>query len=228
MENVKDQLRQRIDEVGQRVVRAAKLSGRDGSDVRILPVTKSLPASTLRALWELGWHTMGENRVQEIRVKEEQLAELKINWALIGHLQTNKAKLAASLVHEVQSIDSLRVAQALSRSLQRTIPVMVQVNTSREPQKSGFAPEAVAKNISEIAELPNLEVNGLMTIAAKGPVAARQCFRDLRELRDEVATENLPLPELSMGMSNDFEIAIEEGATCVRLGQILFGERNPN
>lgn len=219
-----------LEAVRQRIAEAAHRVGRSAADIRLLPVTKFVPAQRLRALAELGCREMGENRVQEVDSKATELADLGIDWVLIGHLQTNKARTVARICTEIQSLDSLRLAQALDRHLQecgRTMTALIEVNTSGEDAKSGFEPAALPDALAQIRALPNLRVRGLMTMArlSDDPEVPRASFRMLRELRDSLQSPN-DLPELSMGMSGDFEVAIEEGATTVRVGSAIFGARS--
>lgn len=220
-------LKARLDSVCQRIAAAAEASGRAPESVRLLPVTKNVPVETLRELYALGYPHMGENRVQELRKKAAEMDDLPVEWAMIGHLQTNKAGAVSRLVTEVQSVDSLRVAEALSRNLVtagRSVKALMQVNTSGEEAKYGFTPAEAAETLSEIRTLPGLDLRGFMTMApfTSDTDLVRNTFRRLRELRDDLAPE---LPELSMGMSGDFETAIEEGATVVRIGGAIFGPR---
>lgn len=221
-----EELRERLDSIAGLVEDAATRSGRSANEVRILPVTKTFPAEVVRDLAAAGVGAVGENRVGEIKAKRDALAGLDLEWVLIGHLQRNKVRAAVQLVDEIQSIDSVRLATALSKALPREIPVLLEVNTSGEVEKSGFSAPQLEEQLPLLASLPNLAIKGLMTVASRERAQARACFAQLRQLRDAVATPELPLPELSMGMSGDFEVAIEEGSTCVRLGQILLGERS--
>ncbi len=224
--------------VRQRIQAAAHRVGRDPREIRLLPVTKTVPAQRLRVLPELGLRHFGENRVQEIREKSAELANLGVEWTVIGHLQTNKAKLAARLATEVQSVDSLKVALALDAATHRLLSegerdrplsVLLQVNVSGEESKHGFRPEETADALARIQELSGVKVRGLMTMApfTEDQEMVRRTFAGLRELRDELTGGNpeAELRELSMGMSHDYQIAIEEGATIVRVGSAIFGPR---
>lgn len=199
----------------------------------MLPVSKTIDAARIRLAYAAGCRQLGENKVQEAHRKWEELADLTdLQWSVIGHLQTNKAKLVARFATEFQALDSLRVAEALERRLQaegRGLDVFVQVNTSGEASKYGLAPEEVPAFLRELPAFPALKVRGLMTLALFSSEAerVRDCFVLLRNLRDQLR-QDVPgsaLDELSMGMSGDFEIAIEEGATVVRVGQAIFGAR---
>jgi hypothetical protein len=218
----------------ERVAAAAQRSGRQPEDVRIIAVTKTVAVESLRAAHALGFDAFGENRVQEAEEKIAALRELDLRWELIGHLQTNKAARALQLFNRIQSLDSLRLAEVLNargRENSWVVPVLLEVNVSGEPSKTGFTPGALREAARVVADCGWLRAEGLMTIAplASDPEAARPHFRRLRELRDELA-EHVPLAkgawrELSMGMTDDFAVAIEEGATLIRIGRALFGER---
>ncbi|MCW8809295.1 MAG: YggS family pyridoxal phosphate-dependent enzyme [Rhodanobacter sp.] len=218
--------------VRQRVDDACRQAGRDPASVRILPVSKTFGAPVIRAAVALGLHRFGENKVQEVREKSAVLADCGIDWVLIGHLQTNKAKDVARLVSEVQSLDRLELAEALDRRLQslgRQIDVLVQVKTSNEPGKFGLAAEQLPAFLDRLRDYPSLRVRGLMTLAVHSSDAeeVRGCFRQLRQLRDSAQAQGHDLPTLSMGMSDDFPLAIAEGATELRIGSAIFGGRLP-
>lgn len=217
-----------------RIADAARRAGRDPAEVRLLPVSKTWPPERLRLAIEAGMTTLGENRIQELSAKAQELADTGVRWCAIGHLQRNKARDCAAYAHEFHALDSLRVAEALQRRLEaadRHLDVYVQVNTSMEPQKHGLQAEEVEEVLAGLVDLDRLHVRGLMTLAEFSPdeSVVRPCFVRLRELREKL-TPNLPegmsLDELSMGMSGDFEWAIEEGATTVRVGQAIFGHRS--
>jgi hypothetical protein len=208
--------------------------GRDPAGVRLLPVSKTQPEASVRLAHAAGCRLLGENKPQEAYGKwlaTQDLADLR--WSVIGHLQTNKARLVARFASEFQALDSLRVAEALERRLQaegRALDVFVQVNTSGEASKYGLPPGEVAAFLRALPAFPALRVRGLMTLALFSSEAGRvrECFVLLRTLRDRLRQEapaGIALDELSMGMSGDFEIAIEEGATVVRVGQAIFGAR---
>lgn len=207
--------------------------GRSPDTVRLLPVTKTVPAERVRQAIAAGLREFGENKVQEARAKAEALADLPIAWSVIGHLQTNKARHVARFACEFQALDSLHVAEALDRRLaveRRQLDVFVQVNTSGEASKFGVPPADVAAFVRHLPVFSHLRVRGLMTLAVFSSDVARvrRCFALLRELRDRLrqsAPPGLSFDELSMGMSGDFTIAIEEGATIVRVGQAIFGPR---
>ncbi|MGV0635808.1 YggS family pyridoxal phosphate-dependent enzyme [Mycolicibacillus trivialis] len=223
-------LEHRWNRVRERVAQACHAAGRDPAEVRILPVTKTFGPPVVREAVALGLHRFGENKVQEIREKAEPLADCGIDWVMIGHLQTNKANLVARLAAEVQSLDRPKLAAALDRRLQRegrVIDVLVQVKTSDEPSKYGLPPEQLPGFLEQLSEYSSMRVRGLMTLAVHttDPDTVRGCFRRLRELRDRSAADGHDLPELSMGMSGDFPLAIAEGATQVRIGTAIFGPR---
>ena len=217
-----------------RIDAACHAAGRDPATVRLLPVSKTVDQTRLRQAYAIGMREFGENKVQEAMGKWEAMADLPdLRWALIGHLQTNKAKYAARFASEFQALDSLRVAQALDAQLQkhgRALDVLVQVNTSGEASKFGLAPEDVPAFVRELPAFSSLRVRGLMTLALFSDDAAlvRPCFVRLRTLRDRLrqeAPDGISMEELSMGMSGDFELAIAEGATTVRVGTAIFGRR---
>jgi pyridoxal phosphate enzyme (YggS family) len=234
----------RIAEIRERIAAAARSAGRRPEEITLVAVSKTHGPDLARAAIAAGAADLGENRVQEAAPKIAALADAlpRPRWHLIGHLQRNKARAAAELFDMVQSVDSLRLAEALDRhaaELGRRLPVLLQVNVSGEESKDGLALAGgiasraayarLTADLERIVALPQLEVRGLMTIAplAGDPAAARPTFRLLRELRDDLA-RRLPQArwdELSMGMTDDFEAAIAEGATIVRVGRAIFGAR---
>jgi len=198
--------------------------------VRIVAVTKSHPPEAVRAAAAAGLGVVGENRVQEALAKQEQLSDLPVEWHLIGTLQRNKARHAVGRFALIHSVDRLDLARELDRRVaenERQM-ILVQVNCSNEAQKGGIEPDGLPALLDELAGLARLEVRGLMTMAAFTDDVAeqRRSFRLLRSLRDRAAAAGHSLPELSMGMSADYPMAVEEGATMVRLGTVLFGERS--
>lgn len=216
--------------VRRRITEAAESAGRDPAGVQLVAVTKGVAAARIDEAIAAGVTDVGENRVQEAQAKRNDVTVLA-RWHLIGHLQTNKAKHAAELFDVVQSLDSERVARALAahrRAAGVPVPVLVEVELTGIPGRTGVQPvdlEAVAR---AVVQVDALRLTGLMTIAAPvaDPADAAPLFQRLRELRDRLAELlALPLTELSMGMSDDFEVAIKEGATMVRLGRAIFGER---
>ena len=232
-ESVED-FRRNLATVHGRIAAACERAGRDPASVRLLPVSKTVEEARIRLAYAAGCRYLGENKLQEVSRKWDAMADLTdLKWSVIGHLQTNKAKLVARYAAEFQALDSLRVAEALDRRLQaegRALDVFVQVNTSGEASKYGLSPEAVPDFIQQLPVFSALRVRGLMTLALFSAEAerVRRCFIVLRQLRDQLrqsAPAGMELDALSMGMSGDFEIAIEEGATVVRVGQAIFGAR---
>lgn len=216
--------------VQQRIVQAATRVGRSADEITLVAVTKTVPVERIVEAIAAGVRHIGENYVQEAREKQAQISS-PVTWHLIGHLQTNKAGQAVSLFHMIHTVDSVRLAQALSRRAQglgRPVDVLVEVNLSGEASKFGVSPDEAPALVQAIRTLPSLRVRGLMGMAplVADPEEARPYFRRLRRI-----LESLP-PEcrehLSMGMSNDFEVAIEEGATLVRIGTAIFGARTPH
>lgn len=216
--------RARIDAVCARV-------GRDPDEVELLPVSKTHPQDALRAAHAAGYRRFGESRPQELEAKASGLADLGLGWVFIGHLQSNKARVVADLADEFQALDSLRLAQALDRRLQalgRRLPVLVQVNSSGEATKGGFTPDEVPAAVRDLRALDGLDVRGLMTLAANtdDEDAVRACFTTVTALQARLRDEHGGgFDALSMGMSGDFEVAVECGSTCVRLGTTIFGAR---
>jgi pyridoxal phosphate enzyme (YggS family) len=229
-----EDFRRNVAAVRERIAAACSRVGRDPATVRLLPVSKTVPESRIRLAYAAGLRELGENKVQEAQGKAEAMADLPdLRWSVIGHLQTNKAKHVARFASEFQALDSLRVAEALDRRLQaegRGLDVLVQVNTSGEASKFGLPPAEVAGFVRALPAFSALRVRGLMTLAvfSADPARVRPCFVRLRELRERLrqqAPDGVAIDELSMGMSGDFELAIEEGATVVRVGQAIFGAR---
>jgi PLP dependent protein len=223
-------------EVQKRVEAAALRAGRSSSDIAIMAVTKTHPPERIREAYHAGQRLFGENRVQEFADKFTKLAELPgARWHMIGHLQTNKAAKAAELFGAVDSVDSVKLAEKLdaaARKLGKKLRVLIEMNVGGESAKSGVA--AGSREVEELLfaapRLQSLEFCGLMTVPpfTEDPEGARPYFRRLLQLRDSIGKRKLPsirMDELSMGMSHDFEVAIEEGSTCVRVGTAIFGER---
>jgi pyridoxal phosphate enzyme (YggS family) len=219
--------------VRERIAAACRRAGRPPETVRLLAVSKTVPPPLIRRAYDAGLRDFGESRVQEAADKRATLSDLTVVWHLIGHLQTNKARTARELFHWVHSIDSIRIAQKLDLAALCSgdrLPVLIQVRLGEEATKSG-APESDVLRLSEqVGALGTLEVRGLMVLPPflENPEQVRPFFRRLRELAASVESAGLPnvsMNELSMGMSHDFEVAIEEGATIIRVGTAIFGER---
>lgn len=219
---------ERLESVERRIAAACAKAERPRDSVTLLAVSKTKPPEAVRDAAECGLRRFGENRVQEAQAKIP-LCPAGLEWHLIGHLQSNKAKVAAQYFQMVHSVDSLKLLQALDAHAGTTLPVLLQVNVSGEAAKFGMKPAEVAGVIEAANQMQKVEVHGLMTIPpfTPDPEKARAHFVALRELRDWLEDETgTPLPELSMGMSHDLEVAIEEGSTWVRIGTDLFGSRN--
>ncbi len=227
------QLQDRLARVREQMEAAARRAGRDADDVALVAVTKGHPLDVARAAIAVGLTRLGENRVHELETKRAELGDeaAAVDWHLIGHLQRNKARTALAVASLLHSLDSLRLAEVLAREAERAgvrFPVLVQVNASGEETKGGFPVETVEEAVAKIVKLPTLRVRGLMTMAPYTDDARvlRGTFRRTKEAFDRCAAlADFEARHLSMGMSNDFEIAIEEGSTLVRLGTTLFGER---
>ena len=218
-------IEQNVRNLQQRIARACEKAGRSPDEVTLVAVTKTVDVSAIEAAFNAGVRDFGESRVQEAKPKIEQLQRLKpgITWHMLGHLQTNKAKTAADIFDIIHSVDSFKLARTLNDCSQKKLPILIQVNVSAEATKSGFQLPEVKDAVKQIGKLPNLEIQGLMTIApwVSNAEEVRPVLRQMRQLRDA-----LGLRHLSMGMSDDFEVAIEEGATLVRIGRAIFGERS--
>ncbi len=214
-----------IEKVQRRLALACERGRRDLSTVKVIAVSKNFPAEAVRMALQSGLKHFGENRVQEAQSKYAELGDMRTQLTLhfIGHLQTNKVKEALKTVDIIQSVDSLRLANMLNDNAAKKLPVLIQVNIAEEETKYGFPVENLDANVKSIRELPNLKVLGLMTIApaVDDPEKVRTVFRKLRDLN-----EHFGFKELSMGMTDDFEVAVEEGATMIRIGRAIFGERS--
>jgi len=213
--------------VRERLAAAAERSGRSPDAIQLLAVTKGHGAGVVRALWELGLRDFGENRVQEA-VPKMSLELAGARWHLIGHLQENKINKVLPHVHCIQSIDSLSLGQAVDQRAQRLgrrVPVLLEVKTSPEPSKHGVAPEATGEVYAGLGACAHLEPLGLMTMAPfeADDAETHRCFAALRRLQEDLQAAGAAAPVLSMGMSDDFEAAIEEGSTMVRIGHALVG-----
>lgn len=222
-----------IAHVQEKIAKAAQAAGRNPEEIRLLPVSKTVDQDRIRNAYAAGLTQLGENKVQEAQRKSQEMADLDISWSVIGNLQSNKAKFVAQFADEFQALSSLKVAGILDRRLQalgRSIDVFIQVNTSFEEQKYGLHPDEVAAFLKEMPQYQSLNVKGLMTLAVFSHDAdeVRPCFQLLKNLQTRLS-DDLPdgvsLDELSMGMSGDYELAITEGSTVVRVGQAIFGPR---
>ncbi|HKV04765.1 MAG TPA: YggS family pyridoxal phosphate-dependent enzyme [Candidatus Acidoferrales bacterium] len=220
-----------LDRVRERIARAAGRAARRAEEVTVVAVSKTFPAEAIRAAYGAGLRAFGENRVQEFESKQTKLADLDATWHLIGHLQSNKARRAAQLFNRVDSVDSLSLAQKLDAAAAaevKRLPILIEVHLGEEATKSGVDEADLVALAEGISPFSHLELRGLMAVPpySDDPESARRYFRKLRELRDQLSRRlGRPLPALSMGMSHDFEVAIEEGATEIRIGTSLFGER---
>ena len=227
------ELLDRMHSVQKRVEAACVRAGRSREDVCLIAVSKTKPVENVEELYADGQRVFGENKVQEMCANHE-VTKQDIQWHMIGHLQRNKVKYMADFVTMIHSVDSFRLAETISKEAQkhgRVIPVLIEVNVAGEESKFGVSPEEALPLVREIAPLPGITVRGLMTIApfVDDPEENRPVFRQLKKLSVDIAKENInnvTMCELSMGMTNDFEVAIEEGATFVRVGTAIFGARN--
>ena len=225
-----------IARVQERIAAAARRAARNPEEITLMGVSKTFPVERIREAYAAGLRIFGENRVQEFAGKADALRDLADSeWHLIGHLQTNKAAKATELFHAVDSVDSVRMAEKLNASAEsagKTLSVLIEINVGGEQAKSGVAPDSdeLEQILQGAPRWGNLKIRGLMTVPpyAEDPEGSRPYFRQLRQIRDSIAARNLPqigMAVLSMGMSHDFDVAIEEGATCVRVGTAIFGER---
>ncbi|MCF8094301.1 MAG: YggS family pyridoxal phosphate-dependent enzyme [Desulfobacteraceae bacterium] len=222
-----------IEQVNSSICRAAEKCGRNPETVKLVAVTKTVEAERIKKAAAAGLDRFGENYIQEAREKIEALADANVSWHFIGHLQSNKAKYAVGLFDLIHSVDSLKLAKEIDRQAARhgrTQKILVQVNVGDEEQKSGVKKEAAVDLIRDIAALEHISVQGLMTMPPffDAPEKVRPCFRKLAKLQKQIGRENIAgveMKELSMGMTGDFEVAIAEGATLVRIGTAIFGER---
>lgn len=227
-------MQDRLKRVRERIQKAALDCNRSADSIHLIAVSKTMPAEVVQEAIQAGVTDLGENYIQEARDKINRLATTPVNWHFIGHLQSNKAKYAVRLFDLIHSVDSLKLARELDKYAQKNDKiqaVLVQVNVAREDSKSGVYVENTLKLLTEVAQLENIAVKGLMTMPPyfNAPEKVRPFFAALRELRDHIRSERIPniaMDELSMGMTGDFEAAIEEGATMVRIGTAIFGERH--
>jgi len=223
-------LAENLDSIQQRIRAACARAGRDAGSVTLLAVSKTHPPETIKTAVDCGHLLFGENKIQEAKAKIP-LCPGKARWQFIGHLQSNKVRDAVELFEMIQGVDSLAIAKEISKRAEqaaKTMPILLEVNVAGEASKFGYQPEKLLAELNELNALPRIEIHGLMAIPPFAPAAekSRPYFRWLRELQAQAeAVLGGPLPQLSMGMSGDFEVAIEEGATLVRLGTALFGER---
>jgi pyridoxal phosphate enzyme (YggS family) len=214
--------------IRQTIARRAERAGRDPRDVVVVAVTKGFPVERIREALALGLRILGENRVQEALAKIDEIGPADVDWHLIGHLQTNKVKFIEGRFRMVQSLDSVGLVEALDRRLRSPLDVLVEVNVAEEPQKTGVLPADLAAVAAAVNAAQHLQLRGLMTVApmADDPEAVRPVFQQLRSLRERTSQQlGVALPVLSMGMTGDYPIAVEEGATMLRLGRALFGAR---
>ena len=228
----RNMLKQRIEQVLADVKASCIRHGRDPASVRVLPVSKTFPSEVIEEATQVGLLRFGENKAQELKEKAQALAQLPLQWVLIGYLQTNKAKEVAKYASEIQSLDRLDLVQVLDRRLQlegRSIDALIQVKTSSEESKSGMPAEEVIHFIQELQRYDTLRLKGFMTIAenSQDPAVVRDCFKCLRELAEQARqVTGLELATLSMGMSADYDLAIAEGSTELRIGSAIFGARD--
>ena len=228
-------LKENYDAVAKKMKDACERAGRSADEVTIIAVSKTKPLSDIVELQQYGVMDFGENKVQELCAKYEEI-EKPVRWHLIGHLQTNKVKYIVDKVELIHSVDSLKLAKQISKEALKkkvTVPILIQVNVAQEETKFGLETEEVMALISEAAKLPNIKIKGLMTIApfVDDPEDNRQYFRMLKQLFVDIGAknfDNVDMTILSMGMTNDYEVAVEEGATMVRVGTGIFGARNYN
>jgi len=226
-------MKTRLENIKDRIYQVAAACGRDPETIRLVAVSKAVPKDRVKAAIEAGVTTLGENYVQEAREKINALYSHPVSWHLIGHLQTNKAKVAVRLFDLIQTVGSLKLARELDKQAQKIDKIqqiLIQVNIGDDPAKSGTTAQDTQNLIQEISRLEHLSIKGLMTMPPffNNPEKVRPYFSALRDLRDKIrkiAVPNVSMEELSMGMTGDFEAAIEEGATMVRIGTAIFGER---
>lgn len=226
-------MKERIAQINNRIAAAAEQAGRSPDEIRLVAVSKTKPLASVQKALEAGLNLFGENYIQEAREKVGALSGSGAQWHFIGHLQSNKAKYAVKLFDLIHSVDSPKLARELNKQaakIDKVQPVLVQVNISAEATKSGTSSEEAVDLVKAISDLPNLSLQGLMTMPPffDDPDRARPYFRELRQLRDyihQLAIDGISMDELSMGMTGDFEAAIVEGATLVRIGTAIFGER---
>ncbi len=228
-------LKENIEAVRKNIEKACERSGRNPKDVLLLPVSKTKPVEMIQELYDLGIRSFGENYVQELCDKIDKLSD-DINWHMIGHLQRNKVKYIVGKVAMIHSVDSIRLAEAISKEAVKkdvTVDILIEVNVGMEENKFGITVESAYEDIKEMAKLPNIAIKGLMTSApfVENSEDNRKYFRQLKQLSVDIQSKNIDNVDmgiLSMGMTNDYIVAIEEGATIVRVGTAIFGARNYN
>ncbi|MEO0115184.1 MAG: YggS family pyridoxal phosphate-dependent enzyme [candidate division WOR-3 bacterium] len=226
------EIAENLNKVWERINSICARINRKPEEIQLVAVTKNVSVEKIKEGIRAGIKIIGENRVQEARAKYPAIGNI-IEWHLVGHLQTNKVKPALEIFSLIQSVDSIHLAEAIQKrawAMNRTVPILIEVNTSGEPTKYGVKPDELFTVVDAIRTMPNLAIKGLMTIgpglAIENPEASRQSFRRLYELKNKVETElKIKLSYLSMGMSSDFEIAIEEGSNMLRIGTAIFGQR---
>ena len=226
-------IRENIEHVENTIDEACRQSGRNRSEVTLIAVSKTKPVEMLKEAYETGCRDFGENKVQELVDKYEVLPK-DIRWHMIGHLQRNKVKYIVDKVYLIHSVDSLRLAEEISKEAAKknvTVPILIEVNVAQEESKYGLKPEEVLPFIEEIADFSHIQIKGLMTIApyVENAEENREIFRELKKLSVDIAAKNINnvnMSVLSMGMTNDYQVAVEEGATMVRVGTGIFGERD--
>jgi len=219
-----------VKNIHQRIATASRRVHRNPEEITIIAVTKTFGIEEIKEVVQAGIYDIGENYVQELRQKLEEVPDKKIKWHFIGHLQSNKIKYIVHWIHMIHAVDSLTLGEQLSKwsiKVNRALDILVEVNTTGEESKFGVSPDNTAKLVKDLSKLPNIHLKGLMTMGPflPDPEDSRPAFRTLRQLKESLEADGLMLPVLSMGMTNDFEVAIEEGATMVRLGTAIFGSR---
>lgn len=220
-----------VDKMSMRIAAACARSGRSVRDVTLIAVTKTFGSEQIQEAMKAGVHDFGENYVQELQRKREEIPADQIRWHFIGHLQSNKIKQIIGWIEAIHAVDSTHLGEEISRlasRINRTVNILVEVNTTGEKSKYGVSPDSAPVLVEKLLLLPNVNVVGLMTIGPflADPEGSRPSFQQLRNLRESIEQRcSISLPQLSMGMSHDFEVAIEEGATMVRLGTAIFGQR---
>ncbi|MCK5235849.1 MAG: YggS family pyridoxal phosphate-dependent enzyme [Deltaproteobacteria bacterium] len=228
-------IKENLDNITSRIFKATRKAGRDPSEVTLLAASKTMELKQIKEAIAAGVRVFGENYVQEAKEKIEKTARKPVAWHFIGHLQKNKAKLAVELFDMIESVDSIELATELNKkakTAEKTLNILIEVNLAKEKSKGGVTPKQVDKLVKKANELSNIKVKGLMAIPpyTENPEHVRPYFIALRRIAERINREKIPgvfLNELSMGMSSDFEVAIEEGATIVRVGTAIFGERKP-